>query len=96
MCLEVKKMQNIGRTKMISTTVNEEKYKIAKAKGLKHCYLWNLGFEVALKNPVLERVGEIERENEQRKQDFWNLKKKYFELVEKINTKRGVSIDKKE
>lgn len=86
----------IGKAKTISTTVNYEKYLEAKRRGLKHSYLWSLGFEVALKNPVLERVAEIEKENEARKQDYWSLKKKYFELVEKLSQKRGAANDKKE
>lgn len=73
-----------GRTKTISTTVPEELYKDAKNRHWKHNDLWMLGYQIKSKNPVLDRVKELEEREKRRAQDYLILRKRYIALEEEL------------
>jgi len=73
-----------GATKKITTTIPTKLYQDAKKKHYKHSELWLLGYQIREKNPVLDRVREVEALQEKRKLDFYALKKDYLALKQKL------------
>lgn len=68
----------------ISTTVPTKLLQEAKKKHYKHSELWLLGYQIREKNPVLDRVREVEALEEKRKLEYYALKKEHLVLKQKL------------
>ena len=75
----------------ISTTVPTKLLQDAKKKHYKHSELWLLGYQIREKNPVLDRVREVEALEEKRKMEYYALKKQYNDLKEKLEVMQNAN-----
>lgn len=71
-----------SKTKVITTTIPQQLYEEARARHWKHNDLWLLGFQIKKNNPVLDRVREIERENEELSRKLERLAKRLYSIQE--------------
>lgn len=79
----------INKTKTISTTIPEEMYKDVLNLGWKHNELYKLGYAVKKKNPLMDNVEALRKENENRKNEYWELRRRHDKLILEMEKIKG-------